>query len=75
MPIWLLRDYLVELGGCSTSNELVTGDGWQAHLQQIEDYTIGSLRVGQVRLVWEGNDRALQEFWPNLEQKLARAGG
>jgi hypothetical protein len=75
LPAWLLRAYLEELGGRVTSDDCICGDGWQARLEQMEDYAIGSLRVGQVRLIWKGNDRALQEVWPRLEQKLARAGG
>lgn len=75
MPIWLIREYLEELGGSVTSDDCISGEGWQACLTAMEDYVIGSLRVGQVHLEWKGNDRALEQVWPRLEQKLARAGG
>lgn len=75
MPAWLLREYLEELGGHVASDDCICGEGWQARLIAMEDYVIGSLRVGQVRLEWKGNDLALLQVWPRLEQKLARAGG
>ena len=50
LPIWLLGEYLEELGGERLRNWDFAGPGWQASLTQIEDYTIGSLRVGQVLL-------------------------
>ena len=75
LPLWLLREYLEELGGQALSETRVQGQGWQAELAQLEDYRIGSLSVGQVRLIWTGNEQALHDTWPKLEQKLARAGG
>lgn len=75
MPLWLLREYMEELGGRALTGTQVTGDGWQADLEQMEDFCIGSLRVGQVRLTWTGSEQALRNTWPKLEQKLARAGG
>ena len=59
LPIWLLREYLEGAGGRSLDDGAVEGPGWIARLTQIEDYRIGSLAVGQVR----------------LEPKLLRAGG
>lgn len=75
MPIWLLREYLEQVGGEVSSDDCICGSGWQARLTQMDDYVIGSLRVGQVQLEWKGNDLAVQQVWPLLEQKLARAGG
>jgi hypothetical protein len=70
-----LGEYLQELGGLHSAEWRFTGDGWHAQITQIEDFVIGSLRVGQVRLEWQGNDYALHSMWPLLEKKLLRAGG
>ena len=49
--------------------------GWQVHLTQLEDYRIGSLQVGQVRLEWRADELAQAHTWPLLEKKLLRGGG
>lgn len=75
VPIWLLREYLEGLGGKSDGDGLVHGPGWTATLTQIEDFVVGSLRVGQVRLEIEGKEKAIEKLRPVLEEKLLRAGG
>jgi len=75
IPLWLLQEYLQELGGLNQGNSQVTGPNWAAHLTQIEDYQIGSLRVGQVLLFIEGEVEAMQGLQQALEKKLLRAGG
>ena len=75
IPLWLLRDYLVAIGGRATGDHDVDGEGWRARLTQIEDYTIGSLAVGQVRLDFEGDEAAVAALLAALEPKLLRAGG
>lgn len=75
IPIWLLRDYLVGIGGRATGDEEVEGDGWKARLSQIDDYRIGSLSVGQVLLEIEGDDASVAAALEALEPKLLRAGG
>ncbi len=75
LPDWLMRAYLVELGGSLQPDGSVTGEGWQARLEPMEDFVIGSLRVGQVRLVWCGDVLALESIWPLVQKKLVRGGG
>lgn len=70
LPIGLLRKYLEELGGRITSDDCISGEGWQARLTQLEDFIIDSLHVAQVRLEWRGNEQAYQTCWQQLEQKL-----
>jgi hypothetical protein len=90
IPLWLIREYLEELGGtakddCNISGEGrvsgasrvsgesgVSGEGWTAQLEQIEDFQIGSLVIGQVRVVLEGD---VNELVIGLDDKLLRAGG
>ena len=75
VPLWLLRAYLEELGGRPGADGLLRGDGWQARLTQVEDYEIGSLRVGQVRLELDGEAEAVGRVRKALEPRLMRAGG
>jgi hypothetical protein len=75
IPVWLLAEYLQELGGKLDSDGNVSGTEWIGRLEQMEDYRIGSLRVGQVRLVIEASEEAFEILRPGLEKKLLRAGG
>ncbi len=75
LPLWLLREYLEELGATRRAKGWLQGDGWRARLTQIQDYQIGSLRVGQVRLEIDGSPDALARLQPTLEKKLLRGGG
>ena len=80
IPLWLVRGYLEDLGARPTgtpTRERVTlaADTWGATLEQVEDFQIGSLRVGQVRLVLTGEDAALRPMLAALEKRLFRGGG
>ncbi len=75
VPLWLLRAYLEELGGHADGEQRVVGEGWQARLSKIEDYRIGSLRVGRVRLELWGEPEAVAQLMAPLELKLLRGGG
>jgi hypothetical protein len=75
IPLWLLREYLVEIGGQAGQDGWVRGPGWQARLEQMEDFRLGSLAVGQVRIEIGGEAAALAAVAPLLDKKLVRAGG
>jgi len=75
LPLWLLREYLEELGGRSLEDGTIVGPGWIARLVQAEDYRVGSINVGQVRLFLEAEIEVWQRLQPALEKKLMRAGG
>ena len=75
IPLWLLRNYIQELGGLPAADGWLAGAGWQARLTELEDYHIGSLQVGQVRLEWRADELAQDRTWPLLEKKLMRGGG
>jgi len=75
IPLWLLREYLIEIGGRFQDDARVTGEGWTASLTQVEDFQVGSLVVGQVRLEIEASPSAWETLQPQLEKKLLRAGG
>jgi len=75
VPLWLLRQYITELGAHADAAGVLHGTDWQVRLTQIEDFQIGSLRVGQVRFELHGTDEAVAATWQQLEPKLLRAGG
>jgi len=75
VPLWLLKEYLEELGGKAQSDTKVTCEGWTATFERIENYTIGSLSIGRCRLEIEGSEEALDKLLPRLERKLTRGGG
>jgi len=74
IPLFLLREYLEELGGKSIGEHRVEGPGWQADLKRMEPFSIGSLSVGQTRLILEIEDQLADEFMERFELKTLRAG-
>ena len=82
IPRWLLRGYLEQLGGVVTDpadgaseEDVLAGRGWTARLTQLEDYRIGSLSSGQVRLTVAGESEAVDALMTALEPRLFRGGG
>lgn len=74
IPFFLLREYLEELGGTATRDDRVEGPGWRAELERMEPFRIGSLAVGQTKLILEIEDRLANEFMERFELKTLRAG-
>lgn len=75
IPLWLLRDYLVDLGGAAQPDGAVVGSGWEGRLTPMDDVRIGSLRVAQVCMELSGTPEALAQLEDGLKYKLLRAGG
>lgn len=75
IPLWLLRDYLVELGGRAVDDQTVEGDGWRVQLTRLEPFRLGSLEVGQVRMAMEIADGQMDDFLARFRLKTLRAGG
>lgn len=74
IPFFLLREYLVDLGGTAMGEDRVEGPGWRADLARMEPFCIGSLSVGQMRLTLEIEDSIADDFMKRLELKTLRAG-
>ena len=74
IPLWLLREYLEELGGVAESETVIAGDGWRAEMLKPPDHTIGSLRIGRGQLDRRGEAGALARLRPGLDRKTMRAG-
>ena len=85
IPRWLLVGYLEDLGGIKVETDdgavvgreedLVAGDGWQARLTQLEDFKVGSLSSGQVRLLVTGDPDEVRGMLSRLAPRLFRGGG
>ena len=75
MPLWLLQENIQELGGTVNGNGCVSGQGWEVHLEPMEDHRVGSLSVGQVHLRLKAEKEVFTEIQRAIEKKLLRAGG
>jgi hypothetical protein len=85
IPRWLLVGYLEDLGGTlvetddlavvGPEEDLVAGEGWQARLTQLEDFKVGSLSSGQVRLLVTGDPDEVRGMLSRLAPRLFRGGG
>lgn len=75
IPLWLVREYLLEMGARETADGRLAGDGWTVRLSQAEDFAVGSLRVGQVRLEVWGAPAVVEPFRAALGRRLMRGGG
>ena len=75
IPAWLMGEYLQEMGGVGVGNGRYTHPQWSATVRQIEDYQLGSLRVGQIQFQVDITDEALPHFQQRLHLKLLRGGG
>jgi hypothetical protein len=75
IPLWLLREYLVDLGGQVQPGGEIAGPDWQGKLTRLEDFCIGSLWVGEVQLELSGEAEAIVRIDLALRPKLLRIGG
>jgi len=74
IPLWLLREYLEEMGGTSVDDHFVQAAGWSVRLTHMEPFRLGSLEVGQTRLEIEIDNGQADEFIAAFEKKTLRAG-
>jgi hypothetical protein len=74
IPLWLLREYLQEMGGTAIDDHLVQAGGWQVRLTRMEPFRLGSLVVGQTRLDIEIEDQLVDPFMQQFAKKTLRAG-
>jgi hypothetical protein len=74
IPLWLLREYLQEMGGTAIDDYSVQATGWNVRLTRMEPFRLGSLAVGQTRLDIEIEDQLVDEFTTQFDKKTLRAG-
>ncbi len=75
IPFFMLYEYLEDMGGVPVSEDLVRAEEWEVRLERMEPFRIGSLSVGQTRLVIEIEEKAEAEFNRVFALKTFRAGG
>lgn len=75
VPVWLMQDYLTQLGGRSLGENVMEGDGWRAELRKAEQKHIGSLNVGGATVVFSGEEATLNLLFERLHWKTLRGGG
>lgn len=75
IPLWLLREYLEEMGGTAVDDYFVKATGWSVRLTRMEPFRLGSLAVGQTRLDIEIEDELVEPFMQQFDKKTLRAGG
>jgi hypothetical protein len=74
IPMFLLKEYLKDLGGHQEKRNLIVGEGWRAQLKRMEPFRIGSIEVGQARLTLEIEDDLADDFMARFSLKTLRAG-
>ena len=74
IPLFLLREYLEELGGTAVGEGEVRGPGWNVKLERMEPFRLGSLSVGQTRLTIEIEPHLVDDFMERFGKKTLRAG-
>ncbi len=75
LPQRLVQEYLQELGGHLVAGGRVEGPGWTIQIEKIDDFQLGSIRLGNLRLLLEAEPEVMETFLPALERKLRRGGG
>ncbi len=75
LPLWLARDYLIEIGGAPTEGYVVQGATWVATVRDGEDVQIGRFRIGQIFVDFEADENVLPGVLAAFEKKAMRAGG
>ncbi|GAB4433090.1 MAG: hypothetical protein Kow002_20740 [Anaerolineales bacterium] len=74
IPYFLLKEYLIEMGGAPIDENQVQGPGWRVEMSRMEPFRLGSLSVGQTRLEIHIEDDKVDEFMEVFGKKTLRAG-
>jgi hypothetical protein len=75
IPLWLIREYLEEMGGTAINDNLIQAEKWKVTLTKMEPFKLGSLEVGQVLLEIEVEENLADDFFNQFNRKTLRAGG
>ena len=75
VPLWLMKEYLADLGAVETAENTMQGDGWQAIVSKAEPNRIGSLVIGGASVEFSGDEDALEKMFEKLHWKTLRGGG
>ena len=75
IPFFLLKEYLIEMGGEEVDENQVQGLGWTVNMSKMEPFRLGSLSIGQTLLEIEIEEDKLDDFMEVFGKKTLRAGG
>lgn len=75
IPLQVITDYLVELGGMVIGEDYVDGDGWNATLRKGEPFILGALQLATAHVRFKGNGPVLKPLLAAFDLKMIRAGG
>ncbi|MCE7986745.1 MAG: DUF1952 domain-containing protein [Caldilinea sp. CFX5] len=75
VPLWLMKEYLVDLGAVEVEENCLVADGWQARVSKAEPNRIGSLVIGGATVEFTGDPAALEAMFKRLHWKTLRGGG
>ncbi|MEJ5249218.1 MAG: DUF1952 domain-containing protein [Caldilinea sp.] len=75
VPVWLMQEYLIQLGGRAVGENQMEGAGWRAELRAAKRRHIGSLSVGGATVVFAGEQATLDALFEQLHRKTLRGGG
>jgi len=75
VPLWLMKDYLSDLGATEIEPDVMRGKGWQASVRKSEPARIGSPVVGRIEVEFTGDETAIEAVMEKLHWKTMRGGG
>jgi hypothetical protein len=80
IPLWLIKEYLIELGATELSSvapekTVLVADGWQAVVSKGEPFKVGSLQVGVTEVEFSGEATNVEAILEKLQRKTLRVGG
>lgn len=75
IPLWLMKEYLTELGATEVDEHTLEADAWQAVVSKGEPFRLGSLQVGVTEVELSGDQAALAAMLEKLHWKTLRGGG
>ena len=74
VPLWLMKEYLTELGAREMAENVLVANGWQAVVSKGEPVRIGSLVVGVTQVELSGDEDSIEAMLEKLHRKTMRCG-
>ena len=75
VPLWLMKEYLGQLGAQEISENAMVAEGWRASLRKADPHHLGSLVIGGTTVTFWGDEQALAAMYARLHWKTLRGGG
>ena len=76
VPLWLVREYLLKLGGQEVGEGVFRGAGWEVQVRDMPPARVGELIIHRLWLSVKAQDQdTFDELYSRLELMLWRGGG